>query len=287
MKPRFPLYIVSKSRAKSKYTVNALLRMSLDFLVIVEQHQYADYAAEIDSKYLLLLDPAFQDTYNTCDTLGTIKSKGPGPARNFAWDHARNNGYLWRWVMDDNIQNFYRMNQNLQAIEYSGNSFYAMEEFCLRYINVVMAGPAYHGFTPSRGNPHPFVLNTRIYSCNLIRNDIEWRWRGRYNEDTDLSLRILKSGLCTIQFNAFLQDKSVTQRHGGGNSQEFYSQEGTLEKTKMLVKLHPDVTKIVMRWDRVHHLVNYRPFRHNRLIRNSSVIIPSGPCQFNSMLLKR
>ena len=44
------------------------------------------------------------------------------------------------------------------------------------------------------------------------------RWRGRYNEDTILSLDILKDGLCTMQFNNLLQGKVNTQVLGGGNS---------------------------------------------------------------------
>ena len=62
----------------------------------------------------------------------------------------------------------------------------------------------------------PFTLNTRIYSCNLIKNSVRFRWRGRYNEDTDLSLRMLKAGLCTDLFNAFLQDKETTLTMRGG-----------------------------------------------------------------------
>jgi hypothetical protein len=87
-----------------------------------------------------------------------------------------------------------------------------MEEFVLRYKNIAMAGPQYWMFAPSRAKLPPFVVGTRIYSCNLIRNDVPFRWRGRYNEDTDLSLRVLKDGLCTIQFNAFLCGKITTQR---------------------------------------------------------------------------
>jgi len=48
----------------------------------------------------------------------------------------------------------------------------------------------------------------------LIRNDVPYRWRGRYNEDTDLSLRMLKDRWCTIQFNAFLQGKAATPLRG-------------------------------------------------------------------------
>ena len=86
-----------------------------------------------------------------------------------------------------------------------------MEDFCERYTNVAMAGPNYFMFAvrKSKDTP-PFYLNTRIYSCNLIRNDYPRRWRGRYNEDTILSLDMLEDGWCTILFNAFLQYKMVT-----------------------------------------------------------------------------
>jgi hypothetical protein len=287
MKPRFPIYVVSKSRADSRLTVKALLKMQLDFLVIIEKEQYEDYAAVIDPKHLLILDKTFQETYNTCDELGDVKSKGPGPARNFAWEHSIGNGFKWHWVMDDNIRCWCRMNKNLIVEDFSGNGFYAMEEFCLRYTNVVMGGPHYEMFILSRVKHKPFVPNRRVYSCNLIRNDLPFRWRGRYNEDTDLSLNILKMGLCTIQFNCFLQKKIATQRVKGGNTKDFYEREGTINKSKMLVKLHPNVAKLVMRWGRVHHYVDYAPFKSNQLIRDPSVKIPDGPCLFESQLGER
>ena len=111
----------------------------------------------------------------------------------------------------------------------------------------------------------PFVTNTRIYSCNLIRNSSEYRWRGRYNEDTDLSLRMLKDGFCTVQFNAFLQLKVTTQTLSGGNTGEFYDKEGTRPKSEMQVAMHPDVSRLTERWGRVHHYVDYSPFARNRL----------------------
>ena len=255
--------------------------MGLDFHVIIEGSQYDEYAAVIDPKQLLILDPAFQDTYNTLDKLGDTKSKGPGPARNFAWQHAIDHGYDWHWVMDDNIRCFFRFNNNRIIKDLSGSMFYAMETFCLRYTNVVMAGPAYEMFVHRRTKYPPFIVNTRIYSCNLIRNDLKFRWRGRYNEDTDLALQILKSGLCTVQFNAWLQRKIATQRTKGGNTQDFYEKEGTLNKSVMLAKIHHDVAKVVKRWGRVHHYVDYSSFKNNKLMRNPEVKV-SQDCTFDS-----
>ena len=59
---------------------------------------------------------------------------------------------------------------------------------------------------------------------------------------------------------------------GGGNTDELY-QEGTHNKSQMLVDMHPDVTKLVHKFNRVHHHVNYRPFKKNKLIRKKDYTI--------------
>lgn len=102
------------------------------------------------------------------------------------------------------------------------------------------------------------------------------RWRCRYNEDTDLSLRMLKAGWCTIQFNAFLQMKANTQTMKGGNTDEFYSTEGTVPKSQMLVRAHPDVAELVYKFSRWHHHVDYRPFRRNKLLRRDDLDVNSS-----------
>ena len=89
----------------------------------------------------------------------------------------------------------------------------AVENFVDRYDNIAIAGLNYSKFCKESDKTPAFVMNTRIYSFLLIRNDIPYRWRGRYNEDTDLSLRVLKDGWCTIQFNSFLAGKATTQKN--------------------------------------------------------------------------
>ena len=267
---KFPIYIPSKSRADSRLTVKALESMGVSYHIIVEKEQYEDYAQVIDRKNILILDKKYQDEYDTCDDLGNTKSKGPGAARNFAWDHSIKNGHKWHWVMDDNIKAFKRYNKNQRIRCNDATPFIVMEDFVLRYKNIAMAGPNYTMFVTNKSANHypPFSVNCRIYSCNLIRNDVPFRWRGRYNEDTDLSLRMLKSNWCTIQFYAFLQEKINTQIIKGGNTEAFYDKEGTLPKSQMLVQLHPDVTKIKWRFGRWHHIVDYTRFKiSNRLIK--------------------
>lgn len=274
MNPRAPIYIVSKGRADSRLTARALDKLGVPFLIVVEPQEADQYRAVIDPARVLVLDLGYQRIYDTFDDLGDTKSKGPGAARNFAWDHAIAAGHSWHWVIDDNIKAFYRFNHNLKVPVGDGTLFRVMEDFADRYENVGMAGPNYFMFASRKTKAPPFVANTRIYSCNLIRNDVPYRWRGRYNEDTDLSLRMLKDGWATIQFNAFLQEKTTTQYMKGGNTDAFYAKEGTTAKSRMLVDMHSDVARIAVRFGRIHHHVDYRPFKINHLRPRPGVIIP-------------
>jgi hypothetical protein len=259
--------------------------IAVPYHVVVDEAEYDRYAAVIPADRLLVLDPRYRSSYETCDDLGEEKSLGPGPARNFVWEHAITAGAGWHWVMDDNIWRFYRLNRNAKHPIADGTAFRVMEDFCLRYSNVGMAGPNYEHFAPRRQAKAPFQTNVRIYSCNLIRNDLPLRWRGRYNEDTDLSLRILKSGLCTILFNAFLQNKVRTQAIPGGNTAEFYAWEGTLPKSRLLVDMHPDVAELAWRFNRWHHQVDYSRFQLTRLIRREDApAVSSGPDEYGMRL---
>tara|TARA_R100000541_G_scaffold30953_2_gene39872 strand:+ start:17398 stop:18609 length:1212 start_codon:yes stop_codon:yes gene_type:complete len=271
--PKYPVYIVSKGRAHNGLTTKALTNMKVCHFIVVEDGELNDYllSPSVSTSYatLLTLPKSYLDDYDTCDDLGNTRSKGPGAARNFCLDHSKENGFKRHWVMDDNLDAFHRLNDNEKYEVETGATLLAAEDFVDRYSNVPVAGLNYYSFCKKTDKVPPFIKNTRIYSCLLIENDAGYRWRGRYNEDTDLSLRVLKDGLCTIQFNAFLCGKVTTQRMRGGNSKEFYDKEGTLPKSKMLEDLHPDVSKVVWRFNRWHHSVNYKPFKDNELIRIS------------------
>jgi hypothetical protein len=279
--PRAPVYIVSKGRADRCLTSRALGRLGVSHFVIVEEPELVDYEDNLTSfAQAIVLPDGYKAEYETCDELGISKGTGPGPARNFAWDHAADGGHAWHWVMDDNISRFHRLNRNLKVPVADGTMFAVMEAFADRYENVSMVGPAYHGLTKQRDRLPPYVLNTRIYSCALIRNDSPYRWRGRYNEDTDLSLRMLKDGLVTVQFNAFLQEKVMTGRVGGGNKAEFYATEGTSAKSQMIADLHPDVARVVWRFGRWHHDVDYSRFKVNIPRRKPGVTTRDGVDDF-------
>jgi hypothetical protein len=285
MQPEHPVYIPTKGRHLTRHTMRYLDVMRVPYRIVVEQQEYDAYAAVIDPQRILILDPAYQRSYDACMPLGDNESRGSGPARNFIWDHAAAAGAEWHWIMDDNIQGFYRFHQNAKIQWGDGTPFRCMEDFCQRYKNVAMAGPNYESFVCRRAAKPPFTINTRIFSCNLMRTDAPFRWRARYNEDADLSLRMLKSGWCTVLFNAFLQNKIATQYVAGGNTDELY-RNGTLEKSRMLAHLHPDVARVVWKFNRWHHHVDYRPFKRNKLIRRTDIEIPQGVDNYGMKLVQ-
>lgn len=259
MKTKYPIYIISKGRPKC-ITARSLKRIGVDFRIVVEPHQINDYKIE----------------HPDCEFITTpFKNLNQGsiPVRNFVWDHAKNEGYRKHWVLDDNIEDFNRLNRNKKPSVRTAATFLACEDFTDRFENVWLSGMNYYSFCKTTDSVPPFYANTRIYSCILVDHRIPFRWRGKYNEDTDLSLRVLKKGKCTILFNAFLCGKVTTQRMSGGNTEDVYA--GTndrLEFAESLKNQHPDVVKVVRKFNRWHHQVNYKPFKKNKLIMRDDVV---------------
>lgn len=263
LNPKYPVYIISKGRWGRRQTPKAMEVMKIPYKVVVEPQEYDNYASVIDPSKILVLP--FSNL-----GLGSI------PARNWVWDHAKASGAERHWILDDNIDSFYRVNRNMKLIVKTGAIFRAAEDFVDRYENIAIAGFQYNSFIFKDAVVPPFRLNTRIYSCLLIKNAIDYRWRGRYNEDTDLSLRVLKDGWCTMLFNAFLCNKETTMRQKGGNTDELYVDDGRLKMAESLVEQHPDVAKVVWKFDRWHHRVDYTPFKKNKLIKKPNLVIPEG-----------
>lgn len=257
IRARYPVYVISKGRARWPLTARALDRMGQPYTLVVEPQEAGDYAKVVGDKCLLI-------------TPFSGLGQGSIPVRNFVWDHSAARGFLRHWVLDDNIAKFYRLNRNRRTYCRTGSIFAAAEDFVEQYTNVALAGFQYSNFAHDRVEMAPYRLNTRVYSCILINNTIPYRWRGRYNEDTDLSIRALKGGWCTVLFNAFLCDKTGTMRLRGGNTDELYAGDGRREMAESLHRQHPDCVTITHKWGRWQHHVNYRAFRENQLMRAES-----------------
>lgn len=272
MNPEYPVYVISKGRWESRLTVKALESRHIPYSLVIEPQEYEQYAAVVDPANILMLP---------FSNLG----EGSIPARNWVWEHALASGAAKHWILDDNIRHFRRLYKNQRIRVLDGSTFRAIEDWADRFENIALAGMQYTMFAFVSGVLPPVRMNTRIYSCILIDNSLPYRWRGRYNEDTDLSLRALKDGWCTALFCAFLADKVATMRMTGGNTEELYLiQDGRLKMAQELQRRHPDVTKIAWKFGRWQHVVDYRPFKGNKLRYKPGVEIPQGVNNYGMVL---
>jgi predicted methyltransferase len=88
----------------------------------------------------------------------------------------------------------------------------------------------------------------------------------------------------------------------GGNTEVFYSAEGkdndvevsiddynplgTVRKSLNLLEMYPEVTKIVERYGRVHHHVDFRKYKGNQLKLRKGVRMPKSPNNYGMRLVR-
>jgi len=274
MKPNYPIYIISKGRWENNLTSKSLEEMGVPYHIVVEPQEYDNYSKVIDPDKIYTLP---------FSNLG----QGSIPARNWVWEHSISIGAQRHWILDDNIRGFERLNRNTRHKVLTGSIFRASEDFVDRYKNVALAGFEYRQFAGgARRKKAPFRLNTRIYSTILVKNDLPIRWRGVYNEDTDLSIRLLKMGYCTILFQCFLQNKVKTMTMAGGNTDTIYKDDLDRRKfAESLKEQHPDIVDIVWRYGRWHHNVDYSAFKDNELVLKNGLIIPDRINNYGMVLM--
>jgi len=241
MKPRYPVYVISKGRHDCCLTARFLLKDRTPFKLVIEPQELDLYTKEFDRNFILTLP---------FSNLGM----GSIPARNWVWEHAKAAGYERHWIIDDNIYWMARMYKGRRIPCNSSIALGVTEDFIDRYENIAIGGLNYYMFVMA-GTKYPFVPNAHVYSCLLIRNDLPYRWRGRYNEDTDICLQVLSGGWCTVLMNAFMVKKVVTMQMKGGNTAQLYQGDGRLKMARSLERQWPGVVTTQRRFQRPQHVI--------------------------------
>ncbi len=239
---RYPVYVISKGRFENCLTAKFLIEDGVPFSLVVEPQEAEEYISRFGKDRINVLP--FSNL-----GLGSI------PARNWCWEDAKKNKFARHWILDDNISYMMRRYRARRIRCSSGPALSAVEDFTDRYENIAIAGLNYVMFCMDRSKMPPFYLNNHVYSCLLIRNDLPQRWRGRYNEDTDLCLQVLAAGYCTILMNAFLIQKMPTMTMKGGNMDSLYKGDGRLKMARSLERVWPYVVSVDRRFQRPQHII--------------------------------
>jgi hypothetical protein len=292
--PKYPLYVITKGRWEKTLTINSLEEMGVDFSICVEPDEYDNYInnPKIDKRKVIKLPENFSK-----------RDQGGIPVRNFVWQHAADRGFDKHWIIDDNIDGFFRWNNNIQKRVKDGVFFRIMEDFSDRYENLGLVSCQYFSFIPALDTGRgPYILNTRAYSCILIHNKLlderlAERWRGKYNEDTDLSLRVLSTGdLCTVNFNTLLSGKQTTGSMKGGNTTTIYADgddgrfSGLKKKFDELKAVWGDIVTLTYnrhKDGRPHHHISYTKLFHQKLVLKPGIKRDPNINEYNMRLVKQ
>ena len=73
----------------------------------------------------------------------------------------------------------------------------------------------------------------------------------------------------------------------GGNTNELYEQTNNRKEfAESLQKQHPDIVKVVWKFNRWHHQVDYRRFKNNKLIFKKDYIKKKGINNYGMKLIE-
>lgn len=247
---RYPVYIISKGRFEKTLTCDIFEKARVRYLIAVEPQEYDLYVNKLGSKNVLKLP---------FSNLGL----GSYPARNYCWEHSKERGYKYHWIFDDNVIEIRKwINQKRQIIKEYNEALTYVESFAIKN-NIDISGFEEYNFC-IKPPKKPFKINCHVYSAMLIKNDIPFRWRLKYNEDVDLCLQVLHNGGKTASCVYYMANKvSTVVKMKGGNQDELYKgndPKKKLLKAKMLEAQWPQYAKTVIRFNRIHHFVDWKVF---------------------------
>jgi hypothetical protein len=248
--PRYPIYVPSKGRADRPFTLSMFREDAVPFRVVVEPQDVEAYAKMLGRDDEILVLPE--------------NDRGLVYARNWIKDHATAEGHERHWQFDDDIKYMMRLHEGWKLKCVSNVALAVLEDFVDRYENIMLASFNSEFFIVAASGimrePHPpYYTNYRCYTCFLISNTIPLRWRGRYNEDTDMTLQVLASGWCTVLCNAFMINTPETMQYRGGQT-DIYVGDGRLAMARELERRWPGVVSVRRRFGRPQHRVNWRRF---------------------------
>jgi len=272
VKNKYRIFVISYKRHNDKdgKTCCWLEKMGIPYTVVVEEDQQQEYQSWLDTKNgfgrVMCMPKLWKEYQNERGNFGSI------PVRNFIhrWNIIqkkqknkcdRKNKY---WLLDDNIGGYKWVDLYTKVDCNSPLVFRMIEDWSDNIKNMYLCGHQYSSFVPEIDMKQKVLYGTRVFSsmlidCNLPPlNEEDDIWRGKYNEDVDLSVRLLSQGFPTANFCNITSCKSSTGSCKGGNTDEIYSEDagdkrGGKIKTDEIIKRWPEYVRECVRFGRPHH----------------------------------
>jgi len=237
-KPSWPIYVPSKGRSDYCKTIDHFIFDGIPANLVVEPQDEEAYVSVYGDEPLVTI------------LVLPENDQGISFVRNFIKDHSESNGYLYSWTIDDNIMHFRQRLDGKNVKTTPGWMMHIVEVIMETYTNIGGIGFIHDMFAFTKKTD--VELNKQIYSCVLLRHNIDCRYRDETVEDTDYSLQLLTTGLCTILLNRFIISKPATMKVKGGNTDTEYAGDGRLKRSLGLQTQWPEAKfKITEQYGRV------------------------------------
>ena len=179
----FPILIPSKKRPESKLFLQ-LKSEGIPFNIVIEPQDRSDYRAHSDC---LLVLPE--------------NNQGLAYSRNFVLNYARDRGFDWFWMLDDDIFKFYKTIGKRNIAISARECFEGAEGLFKDMTSVAQAALEYQQFSWSQSKPLHINGYCDVAVCINVKRTktIAYRQKVELKEDRDFTLQCLSKGFRTVR----------------------------------------------------------------------------------------
>ena len=259
------IYIISKGRPQCK-TARTLKKINYPgkwYIVCGTNDDTVDeYMKNWGEEKIILFD--WENEVKESDLLDNFgvenMPSGAVPVRNATRKISEKLGELRHWQLDDDYTHF-------RIFDRVKNGFVKCTGQSLEESLYKVAKFAFKCSLPNSGvslshETHPknsLKYARRVFNAhNMPSNeDLFQNWRGRMNDDLVNAIEVYNSGSVEFSFKYVSITPMPTQSEQGGLT-DIYESEGTVRKTAYAILMAPHATRLIIKFGRYHHKVNWR-----------------------------
>lgn len=234
----YPIYVPSKGRPAFK-TLKHLKELKCEKYLVIEPQDFSDYKQHDNDMHLIILPE---------------NNQGIAYARQVIKLHAEQKGYTWFWMIDDDIQNFHKIQADAKLKNTpAGFSLHDAQEMITSQKKIAVGSLNFGQYAFGEGVlKKPMMFNRRCIICTLNNTDIQRKFSYDLNcklkEDIDFSLQLLVAGYRTAICNGIAITVPENASLKGGCYDEYQRQTNERAVSKYLEdKWGKDILRVVLK----------------------------------------
>ena len=270
------VYVISNGRPDNVATIDLALSRSNYrgpwYIVLDDEDPTREqYERKYGSERIVVFPK--QETINSFDIGDNFGLSGSCVPRAALWNIARDHGYRYFLVLDDDYTDFtWRFDENnrpaygFKVILDFDEAINAMLDYYktlppqILTLSILQKGEMIGGW--ANQTVDAIKVKRKAMNFFLCDTEREFVFPGRLNEDVNAYTEVQRRGSALMMINIFCLNQKATQQTKGGLTED-YIEHGTYTKSFYSVMRCPSGVKVSMLVDRnanprIHHKVNYK-----------------------------